>query len=146
MFMIPYESSSGLVINASLQIEPKVWLKNYGENVHDISGTNTHSSSSSVANRLTRKPLSVFPGFWTSNPPINLASKFSSSLASGFGAALTFWNTMSLVIGGYKKIKEPYAAIYFKSYLGMLSRVFWWPWHVSFHRTTNTVPGGEHEQ
>lgn len=56
----------------------------------------THSSSSSVAKRLTLKPLSAFPpGFWTSSPPINLANRFSSSLARGLGAALTCWHKMA---------------------------------------------------
>lgn len=55
----------------------------------------THSSSSSVEKRLTRKPLSAFPGFWTSNPPINLANMFSSSFARGLGATLTCWYTQA---------------------------------------------------
>lgn len=102
MFIIPYESSSGLEINASLRFKShnfSCWRVQFGswqekrrpekKWFRQIINKATHSSSSSVAKRLTRKPLSAFPDFWNSNPPISLASRFSSSLASGLGAVLT---------------------------------------------------------
>lgn len=55
-----------------------------------LGGQGTHSSSSSVANRLTRKPLSALPAFGTSKPPMSLAKRLSSSFARGLGTRLTW--------------------------------------------------------